>query len=86
MVKVEIYSGQYCPYCMRAKALLTRKGVSFTEYDVQDDEEKLVEMLKRSGGRQTIPQIFIDDEHLGGCDDIYALDAKGELDKKLKLH
>ncbi|AGH98383.1 glutaredoxin 3 [Micavibrio aeruginosavorus] len=83
MAKVEIYSGAYCPYCDRAKALLTRKGVSFTEYKVDEDDAKREEMLGRANGRRTIPQIFINDAHIGGCDDLHALDSKGELDQLL---
>ncbi|TLS68555.1 glutaredoxin 3 [Mariprofundus erugo] len=84
MSKVEIYSGDYCPYCVRAKALLSKKGVAFTEYNVQLQTELRSEMLKRSGGARTIPQIFIDDRHVGGCDDLYALEKKGELDRWLQ--
>ncbi|AEP09969.1 glutaredoxin 3 [Micavibrio aeruginosavorus] len=83
MAKVEIYSGAYCPYCDRAKALLTRKGVPFTEYKVDEDDAKREEMLGRANGRRTIPQIFINDAHIGGCDDLHALDSKGELDQLL---
>ncbi len=83
MAKVEIYSGAYCPYCDRAKALLTRKGVPFTEYKVDEDDSKREEMLGRANGRRTIPQIFINDAHIGGCDDLHALDSKGELDQLL---
>ncbi len=84
MAKVEIYSGDYCPYCMRAKALLKKKGVAFTEYNVQKEPQRREEMQQRAPGARTIPQIFIDDRHIGGCDDLYALDRKGELDPLLK--
>lgn len=84
MSKVEIYSGDYCPYCVRAKALLSKKGVHFTEYNVQLQPELRSDMLKRSGGARTIPQIFINDRHVGGCDDLYALEKKGELDRWLQ--
>lgn len=83
MATVTVYSGPSCPYCVRAKQLLQRKGVAFTDIDVKADAAKRDEMLKRANGRQTIPQIFINDRHIGGCDDLYALDAKGELDALL---
>lgn len=83
MAKVEIYSTQICPYCVRAKDLLKRKGVEPIEYKVDSDDKRRDEMLERSGGRRTVPQIFIDDIHVGGCDDLYALDSKGELDGML---
>ncbi len=81
MAKIEIYSGDYCPFCMRAKALLRERGLEFTEYNVQLDPAKREDMLIRSKGARTIPQIFINDRHVGGCDDLYALDRKGELEK-----
>ena len=84
MPKIEIYSGDYCPYCTRAKVLLKQKGLAFTEYNVQQHPEKRDEMLERSNGARTIPQIFINDRHVGGCDDLYALDKKGELQGWLK--
>jgi len=77
---VEVYSGDFCPYCMRAKSLLKKKGVEFTEYNVQRQSDKREEMLKRANGARTIPQIFIGDRHVGGCDELYALERKGELD------
>ncbi len=80
MVKIEVYSGNYCPYCVRAKSLLKQRQLKFVEYDVQEEPEKRVEMTKRAPGARTIPQIFINDRHVGGCDDLYALDRKGELD------
>lgn len=83
MAKVEIYSTQVCPYCVRAKDLLKRKGVEPIEYKVDRDDKKRDEMLERSGGRRTVPQIFIDGVHVGGCDDLYALDSKGDLDGML---
>ena len=81
MPKIEVYSGDYCPYCTRAKTLLKQKGLVFTEYNVQQHPEKREEMLGRANGARTIPQIFINDRHVGGCDDLYALDRKGELEK-----
>lgn len=83
MPNIEIYTTKVCPYCQRAKALFGRKGVSYTEIDVSDDDVKFEEMLKRSGGRKTVPQIFINDRHIGGCDDLYALDSKKGLDPLL---
>jgi len=84
MARITIYSGPSCPFCVRAKALLQKKGAAFEEIDVRAEPAKLEEMLKRSGGKKTIPQIFINDQHIGGCDDLYALDAKGGLDPLLK--
>ncbi|MES2961772.1 MAG: glutaredoxin 3 [Pseudomonadota bacterium] len=83
MPKIIIYSKDPCPYCVRAKNLLQRKGVEFTEIKITSDEIK-VEMIEKSGGRMTVPQIFIDEKHIGGCDDLYALDAAGKLDELLK--
>lgn len=79
MKKIEIYTKGYCPYCSKAKALLEAKSIKYTEYDVQHDEEKFSEMLKRADGRRTVPQVFIDDIGIGGCDDLYALDKSGGL-------
>ncbi len=78
MNEVIIYSKDPCPYCVKAKMLLQRKGISFTEIKITDDKIK-EEMIAKSGGRMTVPQIFIDGKHIGGCDDLYALDAKGGL-------
>ena len=83
MSKIIIYSKEVCPYCVRAKALLTRKNAAFEEIKITTDEQK-EEMMKKSGGRMTVPQIFIGDFHVGGCDDLYALDAEGKLDALLK--
>lgn len=80
MATIEIYSSEYCPFCMRAKALLSGKGVDFTEIKVDGQPEKRAEMRSRAGGVNTVPQIFIDGESYGGCDDLYALEAKGALD------
>lgn len=80
MAKIEVYSGGYCPFCTRAKALLKKKGLGFTEYDVQAEPHRRAEMAERAPGARTIPQIFIDDRHVGGCDELYALEKKGELD------
>ncbi len=83
MAQVEIYSTLFCPYCARAKALLTRKGVDFINIDVMADSAKRAEMEERAGGRTSVPQIFIDGEHIGGSDDLAALDKSGALDAKL---
>ena len=80
MADIQIYTGDFCPYCTKAKALLDRKGVDYTEIEVGRDAEKRAELTEKSGGLKTIPQIFIDGKHIGGCDDLYALDDKGELD------
>ena len=84
MANIEIYSGDFCPYCVRAKSLLKNKNVEFTEYNVQRDMQRQAEMLERSGGARSIPQIFIGGNHIGGCDDLYALDSRGELDPMLE--
>lgn len=83
MTEIIIYSKDPCSYCAKAKMLLQKKGKSFKEIKVTDDATR-EEVIKKSGGRLTVPQIFIDGEHIGGCDDLYALDAKGELDNLLK--
>lgn len=81
---IEMYTTKICPYCVRAKALFESKGVKVTEIDVSDDEDLRNKMMQRAGGRRSVPQIFIGDRHIGGCDDLYALNAKGELDSLLK--
>jgi len=81
--KVEIYTSPFCGYCARAKALLTRKGVDYTEFDVLADSTLRVEMTARAEGRTTVPQIFIDGRPVGGCDDLHALERAGELDRLL---
>jgi len=86
MARVEIYSTMFCPFCARAKNLLERKGVQYTNVDILEDSSKRDEMVARSGGRTTVPQIFIDDEHIGGFDDLSALDRAGKLDPKLGVH
>lgn len=83
MAKVEIYTKAFCPYCARAKALLESKGVDFEEYDISMGGPKRQEMLQRSSGGSTVPQIFIDDRHIGGCDDMVAMDRAGNLDPLL---
>ena len=83
MARVEIYTKFLCPYCARAKRLLGEKGVSFEEYDITMGGEKRGEMLSRANGRTTVPQIFIDGRHIGGSDDLHALDREGQLDPLL---
>jgi glutaredoxin 3 len=85
MAKIEIYSKDYCPYCKKAAALLDKKGVEYTSYDITNDADKQQEMATRKPGARTVPQIFIDDKGIGGCDDLYALDAKGDLDGLLGI-
>ena len=80
---VEIYTWQTCPFCIRAKLLLWWKGVSYTEYKIDGDEVARTQMAERANGRRSVPQIFINDQHVGGCDDVYSLDAKGQLDPML---
>lgn len=80
MKPVQIYTTTYCPYCVRAKDLLKKKNVSFHEIDLTNNEEGRVSLVQKSGGRKTVPQIFIGEHHVGGCDDLYALDASGKLD------
>ncbi len=80
MPEIIIYSKTVCPYCVKAKFLLKRKGVEFEEIMVDSDKIR-EEMIKKSGGRMTVPQIFIDGKHIGGCDDLYALEADGKLDE-----
>jgi glutaredoxin 3 len=80
---VEIYTWQTCPYCIRAKMLLRWKGVNFTEYKIDGDGAARVKMAERANGRRSVPQIFINNQHIGGCDDLYALDRQGQLDPLL---
>jgi glutaredoxin 3 len=83
MANVIMYSTSYCPYCMRAKQLLDSKGVSYQEIRVDEEPEKREEMMNKSGKR-TVPQIFINEQSIGGCDDLYALESRGQLDQLLK--
>jgi len=84
MPDIIIYTKDYCPYCKKAKGLLTRKGhASITEIDITHDEKLQQEMIEKSGGRKSVPQIFINGTHAGGCDDLYALDSAGKLDALL---
>jgi glutaredoxin 3 len=82
-VKVEIYTWQSCPFCIRAKSLLKSKGIDFSEYTIDGDEAARDKMAQRANGKRSVPQIFINDYHVGGCDDIHALDAQGKLDELL---
>lgn len=81
--KVEIYTWEHCPYCQRAISLLDSKSIKYTRYRIDGDEPAREKMSVRANARKTVPQIFINDIHIGGCDDIYALDSNGELDKLL---
>ncbi|KTC86005.1 MULTISPECIES: glutaredoxin 3 [Legionella] len=83
MATVIMYSTGYCPYCHSAKALLEKKGVQYTDIRVDEEPSKRDEMIAKSG-RHTVPQIFINDQHIGGCDDMYALESKGLLDELLQ--
>ncbi len=84
MAKIELYSSTRCPYCVKAKALLDEKGVSYQLIDITDDDEARKNLVAKASGLRTVPQIFIDERHIGGCDDLYALDRAGELDSLLK--
>ena len=84
MAKVEIYASPFCGYCARAKTLLQKKGVAYQEYDVDMDPDLRQVMRERAGGLTTVPQIFIDGVHVGGSDDIHALERAGKLDPMLK--
>ena len=83
MARVEMYTKMFCPYCSRAKRLLEEKGVAFEETDISAVQGSRATMLQRSGGRSTVPQIFIDGQHIGGSDDLAALDRGGKLDALL---
>jgi glutaredoxin 3 len=83
MTQVTIYTKPFCPYCVRAVSLLEKKGVEFTEIEAAFDPEKRQEMMQRSNGRATFPQIFIGEAHIGGCDDMMALERDGKLDPLL---
>ena len=83
MARVEIYTKMFCSYCARAKRLLGEKGVAFEEYDITLGGPRRAEMIQRADGRSTVPQIFIDDRHIGGSDDLCSLDSDGSLDPML---
>jgi len=82
---IEIYSTLFCPYCARAKSLLAKKGVAFENIDVIEEPRRREEMIARAGGRTSVPQIFIDGKHIGGSDELHALDRAGKLDTLLGL-
>jgi len=84
MPAIDIYTRPMCPYCSRAVKLLEKKGVAFTEIEAGFDPQKKQEMMQRAGGRATFPQIFIGDQHIGGCDDLMALEFAGKLDPLLQ--
>ncbi|SDE26504.1 glutaredoxin 3 [Rhodospira trueperi] len=83
MPRVEMYTTPICPFCVRAKQLLAQKGVAFEEHNVMLDPAMRGQMMERAGGARTVPQIFINGQHVGGCDELYALDAKSGLDPLL---
>ena len=85
MAKVEIYTWQYCPFCIKAKSLLQKKGVNYIEHSIDGDQAAREVMANRSEGRTTVPQIFIDEKGIGGCDDLYELDQTNQLDDLLGL-
>ena len=84
MAKIEIYTWQSCPFCIRAKALLERKGVAYEEYPIDGDEAARQSMSKKADGRSTVPQIFINGKGIGGCDELYALEERNELDDLIR--
>ena len=86
MIHVEMYTSDFCPYCVLAKKLLERKGVVVREHNVDKEPELMAESVKRSHGRKTVPQIFIENFHVGGYDDLNAMDQKGDLDRLLKIN
>lgn len=85
MAKIEIYTKSTCPYCVKAKILFGQKGVEYKEISVEGNDALREELVEKSGGRRTVPQIFINDKHIGGCDDLYALESEGKLDELLGL-
>lgn len=84
MAEVVVYSSMLCPYCTRAKKLLKSKGVAFNEIDLMMEPRRKPEMVEKAGGRTSVPQIFINGEHIGGCDELMALESAGKLDTKLE--
>ena len=83
MASVTIYTKSWCPFCHAAKDLLDRKGVSFTEIEITGKPAARSEMIRRAGGRATVPQVFIGERHVGGCNELYELESRGELEKLL---
>lgn len=84
MPPITIYTKSWCPYCSAAKELLAQKGAAFTEIDIEKKPEARAEMIQKANGRTTVPQIFIGEKHVGGCDDLYALDDRGGLEALLQ--
>ncbi|MGF9760262.1 glutaredoxin 3 [Microvirga sp. 0TCS3.31] len=84
MPAITIYTKSWCPYCSAAKKLLSEKGVEFTEIDIEKKPEARAEMIQKAKGRSTVPQIFIGEKHVGGCDDLYDLDDRGQLEPLLQ--
>lgn len=84
MPPITIYTKNWCPYCSAAKRLLDEKGVEFTEIDIEKKPEARAEMIQKAKGRSTVPQIFVGEKHVGGCDDLYALDDRGQLEPLLQ--
>ena len=80
---IDLYTTRTCPYCIKAKKLLDLKAFAYNEIDVTDQPEQRQQLIEKANGQRTVPQIFINGQHIGGCDDLYALDAKGELDPLL---
>jgi len=85
-MKIDIYTGPMCPYCDKAKNLFSHKSLDYNELHIGNDFKLMEEMLERSGGKRSVPQIFIGDTHVGGYDDLYEIDRNGELDKLLEKH
>ena len=85
ITKVEIYTWKFCPFCIRAKALLNEKGVNFTEYSIDGDNDARTKMSARAEGRRTVPQIFINDKSIGGCDELYELERNNKLNELLGI-
>jgi glutaredoxin 3 len=84
MQKIELYTKAYCPFCHRAKSLLESKGAQYTDFDIDRQPELRQPMIERANGASTVPQIFVGDTHVGGCDDLFALEASGKLDALLR--
>ncbi len=84
MQKVELFTKGYCPYCKRAKALLGQKGIEFTDFEIDEKPELRPTMIERANGRTSVPQIFIGETHVGGCDELFALESAGKLDALLQ--
>jgi glutaredoxin 3 len=84
MANVEIYTWSTCPFCARAKALLDEKGVQYSEYTIDGDEDARNRMAERANGKRTMPQIFINNQHVGGCDELYQLEVQGKLDEAIQ--